>query len=229
MPAFARVRRRLGGTGRAFGCKAGGRRQRFEEFPFMNLSSLLLPLLFASVSRLAAADLPVVAQPDLKSPLPAEWSIRHGTWDVKDGEMRVAELPENKHAAVLWHQVPLQSGRVECEFQFDGARVFILGCDGARHIGRVVVQPKTLRLFDDTSEVKGKVPSTKLAEASLDLKPGQWYKLTYTWSGDEMTAKLGEASIKASHPNLGKKKARWWFAVGGASVSVRNIKVSGTP
>lgn len=192
----------------------------------MKLAALLS---LAVASALFAADLPVVAQPDLKAPLPAEWSVRHGTWEVKDGEMRVAELPENKHAAVLWHQVPLQSGAVECEFQFDGANTLILGCDGDRHIGRVVILPKFLRILDDSTEVKGKTPSTKLAEASLDLKPGQWYKLTYTWSGNEMTAKLGDASISASNPNLGKKKSRWWFAVGGAAVKIRNIKVSGTP
>lgn len=193
----------------------------------MKLSVALLCLsLHAS---LFAVDLPVVAQPDLKAPLPAEWSVRHGTWEVKEGEMRVVELPENKHAAVLWHQVPLQSGAVECEFQFDGAKTLILGCDGDRHIGRVVIQPKFLRILDDSTEVKGKTPSTKLAEASLDLKPGQWYKLTYTWSGNEMTAKVGDAAIAASNPNLGKKKSRWWFAVGGAAMKIRNIKVSGTP
>lgn len=191
-----------------------------------------LPALFFSLAlcaTLPAADLPVVAQPDLKSPQPSEWSVRHGTWEVKDGEMRVAELAENKHAAVLWHQVPLQSGAVECEFQFDGAKTLILGCDGDRHIGRVVILPKVMRILDDSTEVKGKTPSTKLAEAAIDLKPGQWHKLTYTWSGDGMTAKLGDASISASNPNLGKKKARWWFAVGGAAVKIRNIKVSGTP
>lgn len=191
-----------------------------------------IPVVFSLLvlcAALPAADLPVVARPDLKSPLPAEWSVRHGTWEVKEGEMRIAELPENKHAAVLWHQVALQSGTVECEFQFDGAKVFIVGCDGERHIGRVVVQPKTLRLFDDTSEVKGKVPATKLAEASVDLQPGQWHKLTYTWEGERMTARVGDATIHASHPNLGRKKARWWFAVGGAGMKVRNIKVSGTP
>lgn len=193
----------------------------------MKLPALLFSL--ALYTSLPAADLPAVASPDLKSPLPAEWSVRHGTWEVKDGEMQVAELPENKHAAVLWHQVPLQSGVVECEFQFDGAKTFILGCDGDRHIGRIVIVPKMLRILDDSTEVKGKTPSTKLAEAALDLKPGQWYSLRYTWSGDQMTAKLGDVSLEASNPNLGKKKARWWFAVSGASLKIRNIKVSGTP
>lgn len=198
---------------------------RYPQPCLMKLSSLVL-LLSLTLSH-AADELSIIAQPDLKAPLASEWSVRHGTWDMKDGEMKIAELPENKHAAVLWHQVPLQSGAVECEFQFDGAKVFILGCDGGRHIGRVIIQPQMLRLIDDSTEVKGKSPGTKLAEAKLDLKPGQWYSLRYTWSGDEMTAKVGDVSVKASNANLAKKKERWWFAVGGASMKVRGIKVSG--
>lgn len=203
------------------------------RLPFIGLPTMKkliarsLCLAFSSI--LSAAELPLVTVPDLKSPLPAEWSVRHGTWQVNEGEMKVAELPQNKHAAVLWHQVPLQKGAVECEFRFDGAKVFILGCDGDRHIGRVVIQPKALRLLDDSSEIKGKVPSTLLAEAKIDLKPGQWYSLRYTWDGEHMTAKLGDTFIEASHAHLAKKKTRWWLAVGGASVQLRHIKVYGLP
>ena len=42
-----------------------------------------------------------------------------------------------------------------------------------------------------------------------------------------MAAKLDGASVEGSNANLGKKKVRWWFAVGGASVKIRNIKVFG--
>ena len=46
-----------------------------------------------------------------------------------------------------------------------------------------------------------------------------------------MTATIGDVSVKASNANLAQKKERWWFAVGGASMKVRSIKVSqgGTP
>lgn len=191
----------------------------------MKHSHFLAALLLTSIS--CAADLSTIAQPDLKSPLSSEWLIKHGTWDIKDGVMTVAELPQNKHAAVLWHQVPLQSGAVDCEFMFDGGRVFILGCDGDKHIGRVTITPKSMLITDDSTAVKGKSPGTKLAHAKLDLKPGQWYSLHYEWSGNRMAAKIGDVSIEGSHDNLGKTKARWWFAVSGQTVKVRNVKVSG--
>lgn len=176
---------------------------------------------------LSAADPAVIAQPDLKGPLPKEWAVQKGTWEVKDGEITATQIPEEKHAAVLWHQVPLQAAAVDLEFKFDGGTAIILGCDGGRHIGRVSVNLKGMQISDDSTEKKGVSPATKLTDAKFELKPGQWYPLHYEWSGDRMAAKIGSVgSIEASNPNLSKKKERWWIAVGGATVKIRNIKVT---
>ncbi|MBL9144202.1 MAG: hypothetical protein JNM99_11035 [Verrucomicrobiaceae bacterium] len=191
----------------------------------MKHSPFLAALLLTTLAY--SADLSPIAQPDLKSPLSSEWLVKHGSWDIKDGVMTISELTQNKHAAVLWHQVPLQSGAVDCEFMFDGGKVFILGCDGESHIGRVTIAPKSMLITDDSTAVKGKSPGTKLANAALDLKPGQWYALHYEWSGNRMAAKVGDVSIEGTNDNLGKKKSRWWFAVGGHFVKVRNVKVAG--
>jgi len=188
-----------------------------------------IPLLF-SVFLSAAAfaqDLKPIASPDLKAPLSADWVLRHGTWEVKDGEITAAELPEQKHAAVLWHQVALQTGAVDGEFQFSGARGFLLGCDGDKHVGRIVITNKEIRLMDDSTEVKGKTPSTLLASAKLDLKANEWHKLRYEWSGERMAATLDGTSVEAANANLGLKKSRWWFAVSGASMKIREVKVLG--
>lgn len=185
------------------------------------LLSLLLP------SMMFASELTPVLAPDLQSPLSEHWQVRHGLWEVKSGVMTASELPENKHAAVLWYVSAMQSGAVECEVQFAGAKTFILGCDGDRHIGRVVIQPKLLRLIDDSTEVKGKSPGTELASAGVDTQPEQWVRLRYEWDGQRMLADFGGARVEATHENLGKAKTRWWMAVGGASVKVRNLKVFG--
>lgn len=166
----------------------------------------------------------VVAQPDFKSPLAPEWTIKHGKWDIAEGEMSIAELPENKHAAVLWHSAALASAVIECEFQWDGAKAFLVGCDGAKHIGRMVITAKNAKLCEDSTEVKGKVPSHTLAEAAVDLKPGEWHKLRLEWTGDRMAVRLDGAELNARHPYLATPKARWWFAVGGAKLKLRNVK-----
>jgi hypothetical protein len=178
-------------------------------------------------SSLLAQELTPIASPDLKSPLPSEWVMRQGTWEIKDGVLIASEIPEQKHAAVLWHEVALQTGVVECEFLFDGARGFLLGCDGGKHIGRITINSTEIRLIDDSTEVKGKSPGTILASAKTEVKPGEWHKLRFEWSGERMAAKLDDAQVEASNVNLGVKKSRWWIAVSGATVKIRNVTVFG--
>ena len=167
----------------------------------------------------------VVAHPDLKQPLGKEWRAVKGTWESKDGELVCAELPADKHSAVLWHQEGLQSAVIECEFLFDGGKVFIIGCDSAKkHVGRVTITPKLARITEDASAVKGKTPPKTLGEAALDLKPGQWYSTRLEWTGDKMAARVAGKEIKGEHANLSAPKARWWFAVAGAKVHLKNVK-----
>ena len=168
----------------------------------------------------------LIAQPDLQHPLGSEWKSPYGSWEVKAGELVIAEYPEDKHAAVLWHQVALQSAIIECEMQFDGGSGFLIGCDSPnRHVGRLVITAKNAKLAEDSSEIKGKQPGMTLAETDLDLKPGQWYPVRLEWTGDKMAARVAGKSIQGQHPTLSEAKSRWWFAVSGAKVRVRNVKV----
>jgi hypothetical protein len=168
----------------------------------------------------------IVVQPDLKQPLGEEWSVKKGTWEPKDGELICSEVPADKHAAVLWHQVGLQSAVIECEFQFDGSKVFLIGCDSAKgHVGRLVIQPKLAKIAEDMTLVNGKHASSTLNQVEFDLKPGRWYAVRLEWTGDKMAARVDGKEVQGQHANLATPKTRWWFAVGGAKVRVKNIKV----
>jgi hypothetical protein len=90
-----------------------------------------------------------------------------------------------------------------------------------------VITPTSIKLLDDSTEVKGKSPGAVLATGSLELKAGEWNKLRFEWAADKMSASIGSTKVEASNPNLAKKKERWWFAVGGAAVKIREVKVSG--
>ena len=192
-----------------------------------------LAVLFAATTLVVAEEAKptlvqpgkLIAEPDLKGPLPEEWAVQKGIWDIKDGELVVTDIPEQHHGPVLWHKVSLASGIVECEFKFDGAGAFILGCDGAKHIGRVSIVKKSFRVQEDSSEIKGKQPGATLAEAPLDLKTGEWYKLRYEWTGDKMAATLQGKTIQGSHPTLSQKRSCWWFASSGSKLEIRNVKV----
>lgn len=197
----------------------------------MNLATQLLAATLVATLALAEDSKPllvpvgkVVAEPSLKEPLDAAWSVQKGTWEVKDGELIVSELPEQKHAAVLWHQVGLQSEVIECEFLFDGAGVFIIGCDGAKHIGRLVITRGAVKISEDSTEVKGVHPGATLAEAKLTLKPREWHRARLEWTGDKMAARIDGVEIQGTHPTLSAKKSRWWFAVGGKKLHIRQVK-----
>lgn len=189
-----------------------------------------LPLLLAClVTPLLAEELPVLAAPDFTSPLDASWKIAHGSYEPKEGVLVCAEKTENKHAAVLWHQVGWNTGVVEMEFRLDGSKVLILGCDGTtaaglKHVGRFVVTPKQISIAEDSVK-----PSHTLAKLPADLKSGVWHKLRLEWKGDQISIQLNELTLQSQHAFLATPKTRSWIAVSGQTASVRALKISGKP
>lgn len=189
-----------------------------------------LPLLLAClVTPLLAEELPVLAAPDFTSPLDASWKIAHGSYEPKEGVLVCAEKTENKHAAVLWHQVGWNTGVVEMEFRMDGSKVLILGCDGTtaaglKHVGRFVVTPKQISIAEDSVK-----PSHTLAKLPADLKSGVWHKLRLEWKGDQISIQLNELTLQSQHAFLATPKTRSWIAVGGQTASIRALKISGKP
>ena len=136
------------------------------------------------------------------------------------------EIPEEKHSSVLHLKTGPGSVVVDCEFRFNGGKVFYVGCDGARHVGRVVITEKKAKLAEDSTEVKGKTPSHVLAEADIDLKQGEWQRLHVEYTGDRLVARLNGQELKAQHEYLATPKVRWWFAAGGDNVQLRNVRFS---
>ena len=188
----------------------------------------ILGLAFAA-SVFAQADkpllhdhaLPVVAEPSLREPLDASWSIAHGRWTPENGVLAVVELPENKHVPVLHHKVGLQSAVIECEFRLDGPATFIVGCDATKHVGRVVITAAGLSIAEDSVK-----PSHTIAKLPVPVKPGEWHRLRVEWKGDQMAARLDDHELRAQHAYLATPKSRSWLAVGKAA-KVRNLKISG--
>lgn len=168
------------------------------------------------------SDLPVVAAPGFRLPLDAAWSVAHGSWTAKDGVLDVVELAENKHVAVLHHNVGLASAAIECDFRIEGQGTFLIGCDGARHIGRVVIKSGGMDIAEDSVK-----PSHVLTSLKKGVSPGVWHRLRVEWRGDEMAASLDGKEIRARYDYLATPKTRSWLAVGKA-VKVRDLEIRGT-
>ncbi|HEV7402148.1 MAG TPA: hypothetical protein VGO11_04445 [Chthoniobacteraceae bacterium] len=197
------------------------------------MKRLLALLLLASSGLAAEPAAPllvqpgaVISQPDLRQALGAEWSVAKGRWEPKEGVLLATELPDEHHAAVLHLATGPVSLVWECEFRLKGGKVFYVGCDGARHVGRLVITPKNARLCEDSTEVKGVSPSHTLAEAPLDLQPEEWQRLRVEYTGSQMAARINDRELKAEHEYLATPKVRWWFASSGATVEIRNIRIS---
>jgi hypothetical protein len=194
---------------------------------------LLLPLL--ALAAFAAAESPVlvtagkvISQPSLKEPLGKEWSVAKGKWTAADGVLTADEIEDEHHAAV----VHLATGPTplvwECDFKLgDAGKIFYVGCDSNKHVGRLVVTPKKAHLAEDSTENKAtKTPGHVLAEAGFDAKPNEWQHLRLEYAGDQMVARLNGAELRAQHPYLATPKVRWWFAASGHGVQMRNIRIS---
>ena len=165
--------------------------------------------------------LPLLAAPTFAEPLEASFSIAKGKWTPKDGVLEVLDLPEEKHIPVLHHAAGLADAVIDVEFLLDGPGTFLVGCDSAKHVGRVVVTTTMLSIAEDSVK-----PSHTIAKLPLTVKPGEWHHLHVEWKGDRMAARLDGKELEAQHEFLATPKVRSWLAAG-KSVKVRNLKIYG--
>jgi hypothetical protein len=188
----------------------------------------LLPLLLATVAfgadlkpLLNEQPLPSLAAPSFKEPLGSEWQTAKGKWTPADGVLHMADIPEEKHVPVLWHKVGLSAAVIELDFRQNAPGSFLVGCDGGKHVGRVVVTPTSLLVQEDSAKT-----SRTLATVKAESKVGAWHHLRVEWKGDQMAANLDGQEVKAQHPYLGSPKSRSWLA-GTKDADVRNLTVNG--
>lgn len=166
-------------------------------------------------------ELPVVDEPGFRMPLAEPFVASKGKWTPEAGELRIVNIPEEKHIPVLHHRVGLAAATIECEFRFDGPGSFLVGCDGEKHIGRVVVAATGLSIAEDSVK-----PSHTIAKLPMTVKPGIWHDLRVEWRGDQMAARLDGKELRAQHAYLATPKSRSWLAAG-ETVRVRNLKIRG--
>ena len=187
--------------------------------------TLLLPCFLlvgcASGPLLVTTDPPVIVAPDLRSAFGEPWKIPHGEWKPDNGVLRMTEIPARKHVPVLQHWVGLKTAVIELEFRQDVPTTFYIGCDGEKHVGRVVITPKEVHIAEDSVK-----PSHILARLPLEPVKGIWHHVRVEWTGDRMAVRLDGQELQASHPFLATAKTRSWIA-GSKAAEVRNLVIKG--
>ena len=196
----------------------------------MKPTSLAIVVLFASItfaeppaSPPKEAELPLIVAPSFTEPLDSTFSIAKGSWVPADGILTAAELPENKHVAVLHHNVGLRSAVIDLEFRLEGSPAFLVGCDGKKgHVGRVVVKPTGVDIAEDSVK-----PSHVIATLKMPVAPHDWHKLRVEWKNDEMSATLDGQTVHAQHEYLATPKIHSWLAVPKSKTEIRNLTIRG--
>ncbi len=194
------------------------------------MRSCLPALILASVALgtetkplLNEKPLPQLAAPSFKEALGSDWQTAKGKWVPDEGVLHMIDLPEQKHVPVLWHKVGLSAAVIELDFRQNAPGVFLVGCDGAKHVARVIVTPAALSIAEDSV-----APSRTIATTKAVAKLGEWHHLRVEWKGDEMAANLDGVELRAKHPFVASEKARSWLA-GTKNADVKNLTINGTP
>ena len=189
----------------------------------------LLPLLLASLAfgaehlkpMLNEQPLPSLAAPSFKEPLGDDWQTAKGKWVPENGVLHMIDIPEQKHVPVLRHKVGLSAAVIELDFRQNAPGGFLIGCDGAKHVARVMATPTALSIAEDSV-----TPSHTIATTKVDAKQGEWHHLRVEWKGDEMAANLDGVELKAKHAFIATEKERSWLA-GTKSADVKNLTING--
>jgi len=180
-----------------------------------------------------------------------EWM---GDWTVVDGVLVGKQLNPD-HGAIIRVLREFQNLEVEFDFRFSGGTRWNFVVDDhnyqpvhAGHICRLSLSPNSIKVADDkTGAMDLKIRhqrqdknlpaarrdaldaylETKQANAKLDLKKGQWYKLRVVIQDDTMSAYLDGKLVTSlrspgfAHPT----KTKFGFTVNGSTTEFDNLKI----
>jgi hypothetical protein len=156
-----------------------------------------------------------------------EWTGKLGKWEIVDGAARIAELPENKHAAVRRRRLAYHDAIFEFSFRLDGARGVALSLNNkGGHVCRLSLTSATMTLQLDKPNAKSDLKPERLAVAKVALAPGEWHKVVVEVKGPRMTAVLdGKTAISGEDARIDVDKIDFGIPVAGQTASVDNLSV----
>lgn len=208
---------------------------------FMSLALLVAVSAFIFISS-AKADEPAKTDPtplfcekgkqllsdDFASgTLGKDWKAAKGKWEVKDGAVRGDEVAEEKHAAVLRHELEVRNLIAEFSFRFDGGKGLSLGLnDKSGHVCRAKIMPTLLQITKDRPNDKSPEKTAVLDTQILDLKPGQWHTAIVEVGGKMIVASIdGKVVAFGSHDGIDVDKTVLAFPVVGQGISLKAIHI----
>ncbi len=196
---------------------------------------LTFPALFVALalSAFAGDSKPLLAIPGkvlfeskLDAPLPAPWKAAKGKWENVNGALRGAELPEDKHGAVLRMAGTIPDFVIEYEFMLAGARSTSLSINAVKdHMARINITPHSVTIRRDDNDHDGPDKAVTFAVFPAKFEPGAWHKVRLEMVGDTMLGQVDDMTAWGSDPLFATPKTAPGFTCGGEFVHLRNLVI----
>lgn len=152
------------------------------------------------------------------------WKIEKGKWEVKDGALSGVQVPEQNHAAVLRHELPLHDFITQFTFKFDGGKTIKLVLNkNTVHIATVSVWLNQLTIDKQPEKGSGKT-LRRIDALNVKLSPDDWHTVVVEVVGKTIVATVDDSLVVfGTDDGLDIDKTDFDFAANGAT-SIKSVK-----
>lgn len=208
------------------------------------MRSPLVALLLAGIALTAAdATKPPTAAPETllaqteklvgaddmtKGATASLWKVTKGRWERNDLGTSGAELPADKHNAIMRLPVKLDAFVVAFDVRLDGAASFAFSINNAKEqLARVILAPTYVSLRRDDYDGDGPEKAFTLFTKPTPNDPGTWHSVVFEMVGDTVVLTVdGKISGWGADPAFAKDvRANPSFHVDGATATIRKFRL----
>lgn len=190
------------------------------------LATVCLPAFAEDAKPLLAIPGKVLFESKLDTPLPAPWKAAKGQWEVVEGALRGAELPADKHGAVLRMAGTVPDFIIEYEFKFEGAKTTSLSINAVKdHMSRINITPNAVTLRRDDNDHEGPDKAVTYAVFPAKFEPGTWHKVRMEMVGDTLLGQVDDMTAWGSDPLFATPKTAPGFTCAGEFIHLRNLVI----
>jgi hypothetical protein len=164
---------------------------------------------------------------DLNAAPAKEWRVAKGKWEAVDGALQGQEVPEDKHPAVIRHELKFQNAIFQFSFKLDGAKQAALSINDAKeHVCRVMIRPDGFIVQKDSHDHGASDKAVVFKNVSTPIKAGEWHTLVVEILGQEMLASIdGDKVGFGENELIGTQKANFGLVISGQTASIKNLRV----
>ena len=156
------------------------------------------------------------------------WSIRFGTWHVKNGALSSEQIASQNHSSSmsLFYKISNET-MFSCDFTLGekgkGFRVALFGKGGCK----LMIHSHEMYLILNDKQDKDNGPDF-IDWKKVDFKPGQKYHLDFAVKGDTTVVLIdGKVMMAGKHPILkNDNKKRYQFSTSNPKHTLDNFKLS---